>query len=67
MTLTPKQDEVMRLLCKGHTQSEIARDLGVSRNAIHLRRNGALVALGAKTNEQAVYLWLMEKARKGAA
>ena len=54
--LTPREVEVLRLICRGRSNREIARALGLSANTIAVHRANIMHALGIhKTAELVVY------------
>ena len=54
--LTPRQREVLTLLCKGMRQQPIADLLGISRDVVHEHHKKALVALDVATGAEAAVL-----------
>jgi DNA-binding NarL/FixJ family response regulator len=47
--LTDRQKEVLRLICEGHTEKEIARRLGLSTYTIHAHKANIMGLLGVHT------------------
>ena len=43
--LTPRQTEVLRLICEGMTEREIADDLGISHHTVHIHKNNIMQTL----------------------
>jgi two-component system, NarL family, response regulator NreC len=43
--ITPRQVEVLGLICEGKTEREIADDLGISHNTVHVHKNNIMQAL----------------------
>ncbi len=43
--LTPRQVEVLRLICDGMTEREIAEDLGISHHTVHVHKNNIMQSL----------------------
>lgn len=56
VALTPRQIEVLSRLCRGSTNKEIARDLGMSDNTVRVHLAVIFRTLGAKTRTQAAML-----------
>lgn len=56
--LTPRQHEVLRLLCLGYTDKEVARALSVKPSAIKQHLKSIKARLGAQTRVHAAVLWL---------
>jgi DNA-binding NarL/FixJ family response regulator len=55
-TLTPREIEVLRLICRGRSNREIARALDLSANTVAVHRANIMHALGVhKTAELVVY------------
>lgn len=44
--LTPRQQEVLKHICDGRTESEIAKELGISHNTVHVHKNNVMHVLG---------------------
>ena len=55
-TLTPRQQDVLRLIAQGRSNKQIARDLDLSQNTVKIHVAGVLRALGAANRTQAVML-----------
>ena len=58
MTLTPRQRDVLLLICEGKTAAEIARDLGLSRFTVRNYVQRIYERLGAQDRVQAVSIAL---------
>jgi DNA-binding NarL/FixJ family response regulator len=43
--ITPRQVEVLGLICEGKTEREIAEELGISHNTVHVHKNNIMQAL----------------------
>ena len=54
--LTPRQIEVLQLLSEGHTNKEIARDLGLSDNTVRTHLAVIFKELGARSRTEATFL-----------
>lgn len=48
--LTPREREVMSLICKGLSNKEIARDLGISHRTVEIHRANILRKMNARTS-----------------
>lgn len=58
MSLTPRQNDVLRLLAEGLRDAEIAAELGVNVETVKTHLKKARRALGARNRAHAVALWL---------
>lgn len=54
--MTPKELETLKLVASGYKYGEISRMVYVSTDGIKHRMGSARKKLGARTNEQAVYI-----------
>jgi DNA-binding CsgD family transcriptional regulator len=63
--LTPRQREVLRLIAKGHTNGEIAGELGISLDGAKFHVSEILVRLGVSTREEAASAWRAEQSVRG--
>ena len=52
--LSPRELEVLRLLCAGRNRTQIARDLGISQNTARTHIGNLMGKLGVATQIQAV-------------
>jgi DNA-binding CsgD family transcriptional regulator len=57
VTLTPRQQEVMRLLQRGLTNGQIAEQLGISLDGAKFHVAEIISKLGANSREEAVTVW----------
>ena len=57
VTLTPRQEEVMRLLKRGLTNGEIAEALGITLDGAKFHVAEIISKLGASSREEAVEVW----------
>ena len=57
LTLTPRQEEVMRLLRRGLTNAQIADALGITLDGAKFHVGEIIQKLGASSREEAVELW----------
>ncbi len=55
--LTPREDAVMKALCEGLTEREIADHIGVQYSAINGYKQNAKAKLGAETDRVAIILY----------
>jgi len=55
--LTPRQCEVLDGMHAGHTNKQMARNMGVSPRTIEIHRAHAMRVLGASTAAQAILIW----------
>lgn len=67
LTLTPREDEVMKLYSEGHTLDDIISILGVKKNNIFNYTTHAKQKLGVDTLAQAVEKWKANKESKHMA
>ena len=44
-TLTPRQTEILELICEGMTEREIAENLGISHHTVHVHKNNIMQTL----------------------
>ena len=44
-TLTPRQTEILELICEGLTEREIAENLGISHHTVHVHKNNIMQTL----------------------
>lgn len=58
MNLTPKQLEVMEWVCKGKCNDEIAKILGLSREAVNSRLHQIYNRLGVYNRTAAALEWI---------
>jgi DNA-binding CsgD family transcriptional regulator/tetratricopeptide (TPR) repeat protein len=68
--LTPRQREVLELVCQGHTTQETASILGVGPSTVETHVCDAMARLGATTRAQAALLaapWLTRNVPRGPA
>ena len=54
--LTPREDQVMRAVLRGHPNKRIAVDLGISIKTVELHRNHVMSKLGVRTATELVRL-----------
>ena len=47
--LTPRQTEIVGLICEGMTEREIANDLGISHHTVHVHKNNIMQTLHLHT------------------
>lgn len=59
--LTPRQEQVMRLLETGATNQEIADAVGMNINSLKNMLTTIYTKLGARQRTEAVYLWRQRK------
>ena len=53
-TITPRQLQVLRLLSRGMTNAQIAREMGISANTVRIHVERVRKQLGARTRGEAV-------------
>jgi DNA-binding CsgD family transcriptional regulator len=53
--LTPRQNELLRLLAAGHTNSQIARRLGISEGTVRTHLENIYDKLGVSSRTAAVF------------
>ena len=53
--LTPRQEEVLRLVARGQSDKEVAKALNLSPRTVEMHMSGALKALGCRTRAEATY------------
>ena len=58
--LTPNEVEILSSLAEGESVAEIAESWGRSKTVVYRQLESARQALGARTDAQAVALWLKE-------
>lgn len=56
--LTPRQDEIIRLVAEGYQNAEIAHTLGVDEETVKTHVRKMLSRLEARNRTHAVALWL---------
>ena len=56
--LTPRQEEMLRLVATGWSDGEIALEMGIQRETVKKHVLDAKYRLGARTRPHAVVLWL---------
>lgn len=61
--LTPREEEVLRLILKGNSSKEIARELGISRATARCHSQNILTKLGVESRGQAAALAATRPAR----
>ena len=55
--LTPRQQQILSLVCLGHTNQQIASDLGLSVNTVKTYMRSTLQVLGVPNRAAAAALW----------
>ena len=55
LRLTPRQEEVLRLVARGHSDKEIAKALKLSPRTVEMHVSAALKALGCRTRAEATH------------
>ena len=55
LRLTPRQEEVLRLVARGHSDKEVARALKLSPRTVEMHVSTALKALGCRTRAEATH------------
>ena len=53
--LTPRQEEVLRLVARGQSDKEVAKALNLSPRTVEMHMSGALKALGCRTRAEATH------------
>jgi DNA-binding NarL/FixJ family response regulator len=56
--LTTRQSQIMRLIAKGFTDKEIARELGISRKTVDTHMRRVFAQLDVRSRTVAVVRWL---------
>ena len=54
MSITPRQKQVLLELCKGKSNKQIARDLGIAEATVKIHLTNIFRSLGVKTRDQAI-------------
>lgn len=57
MRLSPRQEQVVRLIARGRTDKEISSALGIAHGTVRLHVRLALARLNATNRAHAAYLW----------
>jgi DNA-binding NarL/FixJ family response regulator len=55
--LTPREADVMRLICEGLTAQGVGEALGISSRTVEIHRRNAIIKLGARNQTQAAVLF----------
>lgn len=61
--LTPREDEILRLLVKGGSNKLVAHNLGISERTVEIHRSNALKKLSVKTLTQVANLVLIKSSK----
>ncbi|HEX6032065.1 MAG TPA: helix-turn-helix transcriptional regulator [Tepidiformaceae bacterium] len=64
VALTPRQEEVLRLLERGYTNAEVAEALGISPDGAKFHVGEIIGKLGVSTREEAVAAWRGQRRRR---
>ncbi len=62
-TLTPRELEVLESAARGHTNAQIALDLGISRKTVETYMSRIFVKLGVRNRTAAVALYLRARGK----
>lgn len=65
MNLSPRQIEVLDMLCEGKRQKEIAQHFGISESTVETHLLRARETAGVGTTNELIALWVRESLTRG--